>query len=61
MEEENEGHSRKKRSVDLNLSEDEQNAIDESDVIMTFESISKSYQEFLNNLQIKPLKILKKF
>jgi bone morphogenetic protein 7 len=40
MEKENEGHSRSKRSVDLNLSGEEQNAIDESDVIMTFESIN---------------------
>ncbi|EFA04645.1 glass bottom boat protein precursor [Tribolium castaneum] len=40
MEEENEGHSRSERSADLNLSGDEQNAIDESDVIMTFESIN---------------------
>lgn len=39
MEKENEG-SRHERSADLNLSGDEQNAIDESDVIMTFESIS---------------------
>ncbi|XP_044266270.1 protein 60A-like [Tribolium madens] len=39
MEEENGGH-RSERSADLNLSGDEQNAIDESDVIMTFESIN---------------------
>lgn len=41
MEEENED-GRKKRSVELNLSGEEQNAIDISDVIMTFESIGKS-------------------
>lgn len=38
MEDEN---KREERSVDLNLSGEEQNAIDKSDVIMTFESISK--------------------
>ncbi|RZC39571.1 glass bottom boat protein, partial [Asbolus verrucosus] len=40
METENEGHSRSERSADLNLSGEEQNAINESDVIMTFESIN---------------------
>lgn len=34
-------HGRAERSADLNLSGEEINAIDESDVIMTFESISK--------------------
>ena len=34
-------HSRRERSADLNLSGEEQIAIDASDVIMTFESISK--------------------
>lgn len=41
MEEESE-EGRKKRSVELNLSGEEQNAINISDVIMTFESIGKN-------------------
>lgn len=36
-------NSREKRSVDLNLSGDEQNAIEKSDVIMTFESIGELF------------------
>lgn len=40
MEEE---HERYERSVDLDLSGEEMNAIDQSDVIMTFESISNIY------------------
>lgn len=40
-EETDEEGTRKKRSVDLNLSGEEQNAIDISDVIMTFESIGE--------------------
>lgn len=35
--------SRHERSADLNFTGEEQNAIDESDVIMTFESISKLF------------------
>lgn len=41
MEEENESGRRKRSSVELNLSGEEQNAIDMSDVIMTFESIGE--------------------
>lgn len=41
MEDENDENSRAKRSSDLNFSGEEQQQIDQSDVIMTFESISK--------------------
>lgn len=42
MEKDNEdGKHRSERSTDLYISGEEQNAIDESDIIMTFESISK--------------------
>lgn len=40
MEEQNE-NAREKRNADLNLSGEEQNAIDKSDIIMTFESIGR--------------------
>lgn len=40
--EEDDEEGRSKRSVELNLSGEEQNAIDISDVIMTFESIGES-------------------
>lgn len=41
LDEDEEDHGRSKRESDLNLSGDEQQKIDQSDVIMTFESISK--------------------
>ncbi|XP_023012342.2 protein 60A isoform X1 [Leptinotarsa decemlineata] len=40
LEEEHEGKTRRKRSTDVYISGEEQNKIDESDVIMTFESSS---------------------
>lgn len=44
--EEDEEEARKKRSVELNLSGEEQNAIDISDVIMTFESIGNKVVDY---------------
>lgn len=41
MEDENDENNRAKRSTDLNFSGEEQQQIDQSDVIMTFEGISK--------------------
>lgn len=46
MESENSEHSRSERSADVNFTGDEQNAIDESDIIMTFEAISESVSFF---------------
>lgn len=41
LDEDDEGNRRIKREADLNLSGEEQKKIDQSDVIITFESISK--------------------
>ncbi|KAJ8944834.1 hypothetical protein NQ314_009375 [Rhamnusium bicolor] len=50
MNDENDENNRSKRSSDINLSGEEQQQIDQSDVIMTFESISKFFTEQLVNI-----------